>query len=126
MSYHIPEEKEEYTLPVYSDAMDVDIDPSLIADPETGRAVKSNLRLPPPPVFSRQTIPQIYKFSPMPIILPICIDWFLSYKGNPASVVTTYVDEETGEEKKRLINRMRWKGFGPIAINFSDKGVCHL
>ena len=46
-----------------------------------------------------------------------------SYKANPASVVTTVVDEETGEEKKRLINRSRWKGFGPIAINFSDKGV---
>ena len=37
--------------------------------------------------------------------------------------MTTAVDEATGEEKKRLINRMRWKGFGPIAINFSDKGV---
>ncbi|THH00418.1 hypothetical protein EW026_g2132 [Hermanssonia centrifuga] len=48
---------------------------------------------------------------------------YLSYKANPASVVTTVVDEATGEEKKRLINRMRWKGFGPIAINFSDKGV---
>lgn len=46
-----------------------------------------------------------------------------SYKANPASVLTTVVDEDTGEEKKRLINRMRWKGFGPIAINFSEKGV---
>ena len=46
-----------------------------------------------------------------------------SYKANSASVVTTFIDPETGEEKKRLINRMRWKGFGPIAINFTDKGV---
>ena len=37
--------------------------------------------------------------------------------------MTTITDEDTGEEKKRLINRMRWKGFGPIAINFSEKGV---
>lgn len=47
-----------------------------------------------------------------------------SYKSNPASVVTTVVDEETGEEKKRLINRMRWKGYGPISISFFDPGVC--
>lgn len=46
-----------------------------------------------------------------------------SYKANPASIVTAVVDEETGEEKRRLINRTRWKGFGPIAINFSEKGV---
>lgn len=38
-------------------------------------------------------------------------------------MVTTITDEETGEEKKRLINRMRWKGFGPIAIDFSEKSV---
>ena len=50
---------------------------------------------------------------------------FDSYKANPASVVATVVDEETGEEKKRLINRTRWKGFGPIAINFSEKDVPH-
>ena len=37
--------------------------------------------------------------------------------------MTTITDEDTGEEKKRLINRMRWKGLGPIAINFSEKGV---
>ncbi len=46
-----------------------------------------------------------------------------SYKANTASIVATTVDEETGEEKKRLINRMRWKGFGPIAINYADKEV---
>lgn len=46
-----------------------------------------------------------------------------SYKANTASVETIVVDEETGEEKKRLINRMRWKGFGPIAISYADKTV---
>ena len=33
------------------------------------------------------------------------------------------VDEETGEEKKRLINRMRWKGYGPISVAYADKNV---
>ena len=38
-------------------------------------------------------------------------------------MVSTTVDEETGEEKKRLINRMRWKGYGPAAIAFHDSTV---
>ncbi|KAJ3558658.1 hypothetical protein NM688_g793 [Phlebia brevispora] len=107
LNYNISEEQEDYTVAVPSNEMDVDIDPALVEAKERApQTIRSNLRLPPPPLFSRQTIPQIY-----------------NYKANPASVPTTYIDEETGEEKKRLINRMRWKGFGPIAINFSDKGV---
>ena len=47
-----------------------------------------------------------------------------SYKANTASVETIVVDEDTGEEKKRLINRMRWKGFGPIAVSYTEKSVC--
>jgi len=85
------------------------IDPLLTGEDKEGTQgpkMKSNLRLFPPPLFSRQSIPQNY-----------------NYKANPASIVTTVVDEETGEEKKRLINRMRWKGFGPISITFSEKGV---
>jgi len=39
------------------------------------------------------------------------------------STVTTVVDEKTGEEKERLINKGRWKGFGPTSITFSEKGV---
>jgi general transcription factor 3C polypeptide 5 (transcription factor C subunit 1) len=39
------------------------------------------------------------------------------------SVVTSTVDEETGEEKKRLVNKMRWKGFGPATIMYSDPEV---
>lgn len=41
-------------------------------------------------------------------------------------MVSTSVDEETGEEKKRLINRMRWKGYGPASIMFADAIVCSL
>ncbi|KAG5219909.1 tau of transcription factor TFIIIC [Salix suchowensis] len=69
-------------------------------------ATTSNLRMFPPPVFSRQLIPINY-----------------GYKANPASVVSSVVDEKTGEEKKRLINRMRWKGLGPASIMFQDEKV---
>lgn len=47
----------------------------------------------------------------------------ISYKANTASVETIVVDDDTGEEKKRLINRMRWKGFGPIAVSYTEKNV---
>ena len=36
---------------------------------------------------------------------------------------STTLDEETGEEKKRMINRMRWKGYGPASIMFADENV---
>jgi len=49
-----------------------------------------------------------------------------SFKANPASMVTTTVDEETGEEKKRMINKMRWKGYGPASIIFTDTSVCGI
>jgi len=104
LKFRIPPEKEDYLVPVESS-----IDPLLTGEDKEdtqGPKMKSNLRLFPPPLFSRQSIPQNY-----------------NYKANPASIVTTVVDEETGEEKKRLINRMRWKGFGPISITFSERGV---
>ncbi|EMD41102.1 hypothetical protein CERSUDRAFT_111679 [Gelatoporia subvermispora B] len=105
LGYKIPLEKEDYLIQEDSSAME--IDPQLIGgESDSNARIKSNLRLFPPPLFSRQTIPQNY-----------------NYKPNTASVVTTVVDEETGEEKKRLINRMRWRGYGPVAINFADKGV---
>ncbi|KAF9821024.1 hypothetical protein IEO21_01001 [Rhodonia placenta] len=107
MSFRIPPEQEDYVVPEDPSAMD--IDPQLTGtdnNHQFGLKLKSNLRLFPPPLFSRQNIPQNY-----------------NYKANPASIVTTVINEETGEEKKRLINRMRWKGFGPISIAFSDKGV---
>ena len=37
-------------------------------------------------------------------------------------MVQTVTNEETGEEKQRLINKTRFKGFGAIAIDFDDKG----
>lgn len=64
LSYSIPEEQEDYTISAHPDAMDIDIDPALSGDaPASAQEVKSNLRLPPPPLFSRQTIPQIYKLT---------------------------------------------------------------
>ena len=36
---------------------------------------------------------------------------------------STTLDEETGEEKIRMINRMRWKGYGPASIMFADENV---
>jgi hypothetical protein len=48
---------------------------------------------------------------------------YFSFKANPMSTVTTVVDERTGEEKERLINKGRWKGFGPTSITFSEKAV---
>ena len=47
----------------------------------------------------------------------------LSFKPNPNSSVTTFVDEKTGEEKERLINKGRWKGFGPTSVSFFEKAV---
>jgi len=39
------------------------------------------------------------------------------------STPTTVVDENTGEEKERLINKGRWKGYGPTSVSFAEKGV---
>ncbi|KAJ8086409.1 tau 95 subunit of transcription factor TFIIIC [Marasmius tenuissimus] len=123
-SYTIPPEKEDYLVqseaqtsstPIDQDFA-MNLDPQLMTEQEqtlvangntiSQPTVKSNLRLFPPPLFSRQTIAQGY-----------------NYKANPASMVSTALDEETGEEKKRLINRMRWKGYGPAAIAFHDSTV---
>ncbi|KAF9013348.1 RNA polymerase III transcription factor IIIC subunit-domain-containing protein [Cyathus striatus] len=111
--YVVPPEQSEYTIPVAMPIApnedDMNLDPQLREpnpEPSTVTVMRSNLRLFPPPLFSRQTIPQGYNF-----------------KGNTASMVTTVTDEKTGEEKKRLINRMRWKGYGPAAIMFTDSQV---
>lgn len=65
LSYRIPEEDEDYTLVEESSAMDVDLDPEL-TQLESNQVkeckVKSNLKLPPPPLFSRQAVPHIYKY----------------------------------------------------------------
>ena len=46
-----------------------------------------------------------------------------SYKANTSSIVTAVIDEDTGEEKKRLINSTRWKGYGPVAIYYHENKV---
>jgi hypothetical protein len=38
-------------------------------------------------------------------------------------MLSTVIDEETGEEKKRLINRGRWRGYGPASIVFVEQTV---
>lgn len=66
MSYRISEEKEDYTTTEDMQSMDIDIDPELTGAETSlqlhGRRFKSNLRLPPPPLFSRQAVPHLYKF----------------------------------------------------------------
>ncbi|KAF8450806.1 RNA polymerase III transcription factor IIIC subunit-domain-containing protein [Boletus edulis BED1] len=99
--YTIPEEKEDYVISSPT-GDDTNIDPGLMKQPAT----RSNLRLFPPPIFSRQGIPQNYNFKP-----------------NSASMATTVVNEETGEERKRLINKGRWKGYGPATVTFGDLNI---
>ncbi|EIW82231.1 hypothetical protein CONPUDRAFT_122910 [Coniophora puteana RWD-64-598 SS2] len=128
-AFRMPEEKEDYIVPsnysrISGDAVDksVPIDPQLAgpsivsasssteaaseASTSSTSATRSNLRLFPPPIFSRQGLPQNYYF-----------------KANPASVKTSVVDEVTGEERTRLVNRQRWKGYGPSTIAYSDPNV---
>lgn len=78
-AYIIPEERGDYMVPMEGIASGIDMDIDANLDPQlTGAAVaaspprpesqhllrpamRSNLRLFPPPLFSRQTIPQAYK-----------------------------------------------------------------
>lgn len=70
-TYIIPPEKADYMVPATSSAsqgtdIDMNLDPALtgipIPEPNPDQPMRSNLRLFPPPLFSRQTIPQLYKF----------------------------------------------------------------
>ncbi|CAA7260151.1 unnamed protein product [Cyclocybe aegerita] len=113
-SYQIPHEPSEATPSPAPQTVDNDIDmnldPELLGMSESAKdgagPSRSTLRLFPPPLFSRQTIPQNYNF-----------------KANSASMISTTIDEETGEERKRIINKMRWKGYGPASIMFDDPRV---
>ncbi|KAJ7591219.1 RNA polymerase III transcription factor IIIC subunit-domain-containing protein [Mycena floridula] len=123
-TFRIPPEKADYMLPAtstpHASVPDQDfvmnLDPQLLDQSSLPMSVvppateipsmRSNLRLFPPPIFSRQNISLAYNF-----------------KSNPTSMVSSTIDEETGEEKKRLINKMRWKGYGPATISFSDANV---
>ncbi|KAJ7228866.1 RNA polymerase III transcription factor IIIC subunit-domain-containing protein [Mycena pura] len=112
-SYVMPAEKADYNVPatpLQDTDIDMNLDPELtgipIPEPDSNPQMRSNLRLFPPPLFSRQMLPQLYNFKP-----------------NSASIVTTTVNEETGEETKRLINKMRWRGYGPQSISFMERQV---
>lgn len=102
--YTIPDEKEAYSLSP-GGSIHPGLDPQLTEEIDQTLS-RSNLRLFPPSLFSRQGIPQNYNF-----------------KANPASMVTTSVDEDTGRERKRLINKGRWKGYGPATVSFGDSSV---
>lgn len=121
-NYTVPEEKEDYMLDTGID--EDNIDPELQDEQGPRRKMRSNLRLPPPPLFSRQAIPQNYKLVPYTLaVFLLMLTFSNSYKANTSSIVTAVVDEETGEEKKRLINSTRWKGYGPIAIYYREDRV---
>jgi len=49
-----------------------------------------------------------------------------SFKANPNSRVVTIVDETTGVEKKRYVNKDRWKGYGPVTAMYTDSGVSRV
>ena len=122
-NFVIPEEKEDYTALRDPDAMV--IDPELSGEPSTAAVeMKSTMRAFPPPLFSRINIPQQYKwanslFSPK----YQSAKFPSSFKANPNSRVVTVVDEATGAEKKRYVNKDRWKGYGPVTTMYSESGV---
>jgi general transcription factor 3C polypeptide 5 (transcription factor C subunit 1) len=64
-SFIIPPEKEDYLVGVNTVSADPSIDPELQGDgagTSSGSTVKSNLRMFPPPLFSRQALPLNYKY----------------------------------------------------------------
>ncbi|CAE6486568.1 unnamed protein product [Rhizoctonia solani] len=68
---------------------------------------KSQLHLIPPPLFSRQGIPQHYNL-----------------KQNPMSVIHSTVDPRTGEETRRYIHKHRIKGsLAPAAVSWDSETV---
>ncbi len=122
-NYSIPPEKDDYGIPKENEA-------SSAASEETeGRSSAttipysgSPLRLLPPPLFSRQIVPHIYKWVGT-FLRDNQLRTVNSYKQNTMSIVSTTVDEETGLEKKRLINRNRWVPTGPAQASYSDQNV---
>ncbi|KAJ7699882.1 RNA polymerase III transcription factor IIIC subunit-domain-containing protein [Mycena rosella] len=115
-TYVIPPEKADYMLPATASSsqgpdIDMNLDPELtgipLPEPNPDQPMRSNLRLFPLRYSAGRHSRSRTSF----------------FKPNPASMVSTTVNEETGEEKKRLINKMRWKGYGPTSISFSDRQV---
>jgi len=101
------------------------IDPEPSGEPSTATVeVKSTMRAFPPPLFSRISVPQQYKWVTS-LVSPKRkrTKFSPSFKANPNSRVVTVVDETTGVEKKRFVNKDRWKGYGPVTAMYSDSGV---
>jgi general transcription factor 3C polypeptide 5 (transcription factor C subunit 1) len=46
-----------------------------------------------------------------------------SFKQNPMSIVDTSINETTGREKKRYINRFRWKSWSVTPMTISEREV---
>lgn len=59
-TYRIPPEMSEYMVPEFI----ANVDPQLLGSDslDEGPPLRSNLRLFPPPIFSRQNVPQPYKY----------------------------------------------------------------
>ncbi|KAH7105723.1 RNA polymerase III transcription factor IIIC subunit-domain-containing protein [Auriculariales sp. MPI-PUGE-AT-0066] len=82
-----------------------DTDDEIQTSKERDELIARTLGSIPPPLWHHAPIPLVY-----------------GYKPNPSSVVQTFVDA-SGTEKQRLVNRSRWKGYGPASVAFSDKDV---
>lgn len=65
--YSIPEEKEDYVIPASNHPPE--LDPALAEQSEQTSGPRSNLRLFPPPLFSRQNVPQNYKHVILLVLL---------------------------------------------------------
>ncbi|KIY60692.1 hypothetical protein CYLTODRAFT_460522 [Cylindrobasidium torrendii FP15055 ss-10] len=109
---YIPPEKHDFAIFAelqQPSRMDIVIDPALLPEAPPSQTtseqptLKSNLCLLQPPVFSGQHLPQYYNF-----------------KANSASIVSSELDEEAGEEKRRLINQKRWRTRSPIRLYFRN------
>ncbi len=75
LKYNIQEEKEDYTVADTPPPMDID---PLLTGSYSGAPMKeniiSNLRLPPPPLFSRQGVPHLFKLRSRNYLLLLFTD----------------------------------------------------
>lgn len=75
----------------------VTVDPQL-----AGPSASTHSELIGPPLWARTPVPLIY-----------------GYKPNAVSIPQTVTDAN-GEERVRLVNRSRWKGYAPASVDFAD------
>lgn len=77
-AYNIPDQlsDKEPSTQFVQPVVDANLDPQLLAlspKSQQNTVTRSNLRLFPPPLFSRQTIPQGYKFRGLPFSPSVCL-----------------------------------------------------